>query len=133
MIRRLVILAAATLAAGAITTGGTAMATKGQCNPAPDPYNVTQMTKGNGAVFIELGYGWDGVSVFPDCHGPLVGARVTNSGDTTWYAHLQGQRGQPRTVAILPHATRTYSAAQLSSVGLDTVDDIAGLLLNTTP
>lgn len=110
------------------------MATKGQCDPAPDPYNVQQMSKGNGQVFIEIGYGWDGVSVWPACAGPLVGARVSNtSATTTWYAHLQGRKGQPVTVAIAPNSARTYSASQLSSVGLTTLEDLSDLTLSLVP
>lgn len=110
------------------------MATKGQCNPAPDPYNVQQQGKGDGDVLVWIAYGWDGVSIYPDCHGPLVGARTQNTSPTvTWYVHLLGRRGQPVTVAIPPNSTRTYSATQLSNVGLDSVDDISDLTLTKTP
>ena len=133
--RRFITIAAAVAALGGATTfGGTAMATKGSCDPAPDPYNVQQMSKGNGEVFVELAYGWDGVSVFPYCVGPMVGARVSNTSVVnTWYAHLEGKKGKPVTIAIPPNSSRTYSASQLASVGLSTLADIAGLTLTLTP
>jgi hypothetical protein len=131
--RRILITLMAAVAVAFAIPGG-AMATHGNCDPSPDPYNIQQQTKANGEVLIWVAYGWDGVSVYPDCHGPLVGARVQNTSlTTTWYAHLEGRKGQPVTVAILPNATKTYSAAQLSSVGLNTVDDISGLTLTTSP
>lgn len=108
----------------------------GVCDPSPDPYNIQQQTKANGEVLIWIAYGWDGVSVYPDCQGPLVGARVQNTnqvGGTVWYAHLEGKKNHPITVAIQPGPAATYSAAQLAAVGLSTVDDIAGLTLTQSP
>jgi hypothetical protein len=131
--RRVLIMLTAAMSAAAITNGGTAMATKGSCDPAPDLFNVQTLSKGNGTVTIDIRYGWDGVSAYPDCQGPLIRVRVTNTGAQTWYAHLQGRRGQPRTVAIEPGAARNYTGTQLASVGLETVDDISDLTLTTTP
>lgn len=110
-----------------------ARATKGQCDPAPEPYNVQSMTKGNGTVMIEARYGWDGVSVWPECAGPILRIRVTNSGTETWYAHLVGRRGQPRTIEIPPGTARNYSGSQLTNVGIETLDDLAELTLTRTP
>lgn len=110
-----------------------ARATKGSCDPAPDPYNVQTLTKGNGTVTIDIRYGWDGVSVWPECAGPILRIRVTNTGNQTWYAHLQGRRGQPVTIAIEPGAARNYSGSQLAQVGLVTVADISDLTLTLTP
>lgn len=122
---------------GALLAGGLAVpqarATKGNCDPAPDPYNIQRMTKGNDTVLIEIRYGWDGVSVYPECAGPIIRIRVTNTGDETWYAHVEGRKGQPRTIAIEPGAARNYTGAQLASVGIETLDDLAGLSLTRTP
>lgn len=104
------------------------------CNPAPDPYHVVQYSKGNGEVFVEVGYGWDGISVFPNCQGPLVGARVSNLSQTrTWYAVFTRPRGGVRVITFAPGTVQTYSAAQLSSVGLDTREDINAFALTLTP
>lgn len=111
-----------------------ARAAKGSCNPAPDPYHVVQYSKGNGEVFVEVGYGWDGVSVFPACKGPLVGARVSNtSAVTTWYAVFTRPRGGVRVIEFPPGTQRTYTATQLSAVGLDTREDIDAFQLTRTP
>lgn len=119
-----------------LIAGGSAMpqparATKGTCNPAPDPYNVREMAKG--PVFISVGYGWDGVSIWPECAGPLVGARVTNTGTTSWYARFPKARGGYRSIELPAGETKTYSAAQLASVGLVSLDDIEDLVLRQAP
>lgn len=109
------------------------MATKGQCDPAPAQFNTQSMSKANGAVTIDIRYGWDGVSVWPDCHGPIIRIRVTNTGSETWYAHLTGRRGQPVTIAIDPGTARNYTGTQLATVGIETLDDLAELTLTSTP
>jgi hypothetical protein len=103
------------------------------CNPAPDPYHVIQMAKANGAVFVEVGYGWDGISVYPNCVGPIVGARVTNNDTKPWYAWFPKARGGFRTVTLPAGEARTYSAAQLAAVGLVTLEDISAVTLRDTP
>jgi hypothetical protein len=110
-----------------------ARATKGQCDPAPDPYNIQSMTKGNGTVTIEARYGWDGVSVWPECAGPILRIRVTNSGTETWYAHLVGRKGTPRTITIAPGVDRTIQGGQLAQVGIETLDDLSDLTLTRIP
>lgn len=110
-----------------------ARAAKGSCDPAPAQFNTQSMTKANGAVTIDVRYGWDGVSVWPDCQGPIISIRVTNTGTETWYAHLTGRRGQPRTIAIDPGTDRIISGAQLATVGITTLDDLAELTLTRIP
>lgn len=115
-----------------------AKATKGTCDPAPDPYNVTQVQKGNGDVFVEVAWGWDGVSTIETgCQGPLVGARVTNKSlTTTWYAVFprpNRPKADPIVITFPPGFTKTYSAAQLSQVGLVTKDDVTNFQLTSIP
>ena len=128
-------IAAALVLAGAVSevTVPLARATKGSCDPAPDPYNIQSQTKANGEISIEIRYGWDGVSVFPNCAGPILRVRVTNTGVQTWYAHLEGRKGKPVTIAIPPGTARNYSGTQLAQVGLVTLDDITDLTLTLTP
>lgn len=130
---RIILTTLVTALAVAWSIPGGAMATKGQCDPAPDPYNIQSQTKGNGEVAIEIRYGWDGVSVWPECAGPVLRVRVTNTGTQTWYAHLQGRKARPVTVAIEPGAARNYSGTQLAQVGLVTLDDLSDLTLTLTP
>lgn len=109
------------------------MATKGSCDPAPDPYNVITMTKGNGTVTIDVRWTWDGVSVFPNCAGPILRIRVTNTGDQTWYAHVERRRGGTRTIAIEPGAAQNYTGTQLANAGIETLADLDELTLTLTP
>lgn len=116
------------------STAGTAMATKGQCDPAPAAFNTQTMTLANGEITVDIRYGWDGVSVFPSCVGPILRIRVQNLSDVrTWYAHVQGRRGQPQTIAIPPGDTSIYSGAALANHGITTLDDIADLTIDQNP
>lgn len=110
------------------------MATKGQCDPAPAAFNSQTMALANGEITVDIRYGWDGVSVFPDCQGPIIRIRVQNlSQVTTWYAHVEGKRGQPQTIAIPPGDTSIYSGQALANHGITTLDDIANLTIDQNP
>lgn len=130
---RIILIAAA---AFAVAIGGSSMpahAAPPTCDPAPAAYHVTQIAKANGSIFVEIGWAWDGVSVQPDCTGPLVGARVRNTGTQTWYARFPRTHGGVRVITIAAGSTQTYTAAQLASVGIDTIGDIVDLQLSLTP
>jgi hypothetical protein len=92
---------------------------------------------GNGAVVVDAKYGWDGVSVFPDCDGPLLGAHVTNvTPDQTWYAVFPRPRrpkAPPIVITITPGFDTTYTAQQLAAVGLATITDLAAFDITQTP
>lgn len=124
---------AAALFAAALIAPGSAMATKGSCDPSPDPFNEVTLTKGNGTVTIDTRWTWDGVSVYPECDGPIIRIRVTNTGQQTWYAHVQRRRGGTRAVAIEPGADRSYTGAQLAQVGIETIQDLDELTLTLVP
>lgn len=109
---------------------------KGNCNPAPDAYNQQVLALGNGAIQVDAHYGWDGVSVFPDCNGPLLSAHVTNATvDQTWYAVFPRPRrpkAPPIVITMGPGFDQTYTQQQLSSVGLDTIQDLQDFTLTQT-
>lgn len=106
---------------------------KGSCDPSPDPYNQMTLTKGDGTVTVDVRYGWDGVSVYPNCAGPVLQIRYVNTGTVTWYARLPRKtRGQ--TWVTIPLGTdQTVTGNALRQAGLDTIDAIADLVLTTTP
>ena len=104
----------------------------GTCDPASrgDTWNSGQLTIDGGAVTVDYRYGWDGVSVRPDCVGPLNRVRVTNTTtDVTYYAHFKGRRGQPKVLEIPPGFVNTYNSGQLSSRGFEDNTDLEGLLI----
>jgi hypothetical protein len=102
------------------------------------------LSKGDGAVTVDVRYGWDGVSTKETgCDGPLVqgtgGAanrwaiRVVNNDTATWYLHTVGKRGQPRNLPFAAGSTSTYTVAQAASAGYETASDIADITLTTSP
>jgi hypothetical protein len=106
---------------------------KGVCDPAPDPWHEEALALFNGAIDVSFRWTWDGESVFPDCDGPLVGARVRNTGEQSYYVHLTGRRGQARVVEIPPGTNMVRNAQWLSQRGLDTRSDLYELMITDTP
>lgn len=117
-----------------------AMATKGSC--AVDPtigFNEETLAKGNGAIQVDVQFGWDNVSVFPTCDGPLFNAHVTNTTSganaQTWYAVFprpHRPHGNPIVITMGPGFDQTYTAQQLSAVGLSSFSDIDAFDLTQT-
>lgn len=116
----------------------------GTCDPASrgDPYNSQTLSMGNGAVTAEIRYGWDGVSVLPDCDGPLVNGsgtgnvwaiRVTNNDSVSWWVHTIGKRGQPHNTEFTPGSVTTFTKNQAANNGYDSISDFDELTLTTSP
>jgi hypothetical protein len=117
----------------------------GTCDPASrgDAFNVLQLAVGNGDVMVTIRYGWDGVSVRPDCDGPLVNGTgpasnkwavsYANLGPTTYYMHIEGRNGTPRTLTLNPGQSGTLTATQCANNGYGTAADFDGLTLTTAP
>jgi hypothetical protein len=107
---------------------------KGVCDPSPDAHNVVEMDIENGACQARFLWDWDGVSVFPECAGPLFRARVrNNTANVTYYAHFIGRKGTPRTVDITPGMDETRNAAWLAQRGLDEYSDLASFTIDRNP
>ena len=112
------------------------------CDPAAYglTFNTTMLlTLG---VSIEVRWDWDGVSVFPDCDGPLVNGggangnwavRVENPTGVPYYAHTTRRNGQPATYTLQPGQTVTLTANQMASAGYSLYSDFSDLTLTTTP
>jgi hypothetical protein len=118
----------------------------GTCDPATrgEPYNVQQMSKGNGKVTITVRYGWDGVSVKETgCDGPLINGtgvvanrwavQVVNNDTVPWWVHTIGKRGQPRNYQFDAGSTTKFTANQAGNNGYDTISDFDSLTLTTSP
>lgn len=116
----------------------------GTCDPATrgDPFNVLEMAVGNGDVMVTIRYGWDGVSVRPECDGPLVNGTGSgnvwaiayqNLGSITYYLHTVGRNGQARTFTLNPGASGTLTKNQAASQGYVNRSDCDELNLTTTP
>ena len=100
----------------------------------PDTYHSQTLSKGDGTVTVDIRYGWDGISVWPVCVGPIHRVRVTNTGTLTWYLRVPRARGTGTQLLTLdPGTTDTYTGAQLTSRGIDTLADIGDMTLSLTP
>lgn len=111
---------------------------EGTCDPASrgQAYNETSMAQGyNGEVQITFRFGWDGVSVRPDCVGPVTYILGTNnSTTTTYYAHMKGRRNNPITISLAPGETKEETNRQrIRNLGLETNQDVEGLSITTDP
>lgn len=76
------------------------------------------------------------------CKGPLVDGTGTgnvwaiawsNTGDTNYYLHTKGRRGQPRRVTFNAGQSGTFTKAQAASAGYDDNHDFSDLVLSSDP
>ncbi|HEY9418111.1 MAG TPA: hypothetical protein VIQ30_25405 [Pseudonocardia sp.] len=104
---------------------------EGTCDPATRGAAYNEFVQMSGPVTIYGRYGWDGVSVKPDCDGPVLLLRGTNASATeTWYVHFKGRRGTWRAVPLAPGETREVTANnQLRQLGLADASDLEGIYI----
>lgn len=118
----------------------------GTCDPASrgDAFNARTLSMANGAITIDIRYGWDGVSTRDTgCDGPLVNGtggaanrwavQVVNNDTISWWVHTFGKRGQPHNYEFTAGSTTQFTANQASSNGYDTISDFDTLTLTTSP
>ena len=106
----------------------------GTCDPASrgEPYNTVTLEmpapNGTGSVLIDIRYGWDGVSVRPNCNGPVSRLRTRNTSTQPAWALLPLKKRGDTWVQIAPGTDVTVTAAgQLSNLGLSTYADVQGV------
>lgn len=98
------------------------------CDPGPGGFNVTQLSKDNGRATVTIRSTWDGVSVWPRCDGPIVDVTLRNTSPRAWLLTLPVGRAS-KTRLVSSSINRVYSGAQLATIGLITVSDVAGLIM----
>lgn len=129
--------AAFVLAAAPVSLVAPASAAPGTCDPATRGMAYNEVQQDQGPVVIYARFTWDGVSVMPDCDGPIILLRGTNMSATeTWYVHFQGRKGTWRTVTLTPGISlQVTSSGQLRQLGLPDASDLAGLYItqSSTP
>lgn len=95
------------------------------CDPGPGNFNVTELSKDNGRATITIRSTWDGVSVWPNCDGPIVDITFRN---TSAYTHIvtfpNGRAAKTRSMA--PGVNRVLSGSQLTTAGLVALADTYG-------
>lgn len=100
----------------------------GTCDPGPGNYNETVLSKDNGRATITIRSTWDGVSVWPDCDGPIVDVTFRNTSPHAWLLSFPaGRAAKTRTLAS--GANRVWTGAQLTTIGLLTASDVVGLMM----
>ena len=106
--------------------------THGSCDPSPNPFQTTVLSKDNGRVTFTCRWAWDGVSTPPNCQGPIEDVRVQNTGPNVWILSLPNGQTQ-KTRELLPGTDRTFSGQQLAGVGLLVASDIEGVNMTLAP
>lgn len=113
----------------------------GTCDPATrgDAFNSGELAIEQseafprGAVLLSYRYGWDGVSVMPDCVGPLLRVRVENFTAATYYGHFKGRRGTWRRVTLNPNEARNIGQQALTNAGFTDNTDLEALYITQDP
>lgn len=106
------------------------MAKNVDCSSAPDAFhNVTLESAG---VLVDVQWQWDGVSVRPDCDGPVQSMRVRNTNSTDRWAFLPNTKVGPRSVQIPAGTDRTLNKGQCNNAGLSTFSDARDVLVTIT-
>lgn len=117
----------------------------GTCDPATrgQAFSVLQLAVANGDVMLTIRFGWDGVSVRPNCDGPLINGtgvasnrwavQAQNLSQTTYYAHTIRKNGQLARYTLGPGATGNVTVAQASANGYTAASDFGSLSMSTDP
>lgn len=108
------------------------------CDPAQwgMPYVEDNLAQGeHGEVLVTYRYNWDGVSVKPDCNGPIIYLAGRNdSAVVTYYAHFQGRGGTTRHLEMPPGSFYEENRRQrLINLGFVNRLDMDGLVIDTFP
>ncbi len=111
----------------------------GTCDPATrgQAYNAVTLEKpapnGSGSVLIDIHFGWDGVSVRPNCNGPVSYLRARNTSNMSAWALLPMKKRGSKWVQADPGTDVTTTAAgQLSNLGLSSYQDVLGVDITFT-
>ena len=108
----------------------------GTCNPASrgDTFNSVTIEEHapnfSGSILVDVKFGWDSVSIRPDCDGPVASIRLRNTSTQTAWADLPNKKRGNRWVAINPGTDATTSQAnQLRNLGLENYADVLGVAI----
>lgn len=102
----------------------------GTCDPATRgaAFNEFEVDWFGGAVLVRGRYGWDGVSVKPDCDGPLTQITGINTTPaTTYFAWFKGKDGTARSITMAPGFNQTITNPQLRNQGFRNYSDVDGI------
>lgn len=106
----------------------------GTCDPASrgEAFNQIALEQplpdGSGSILVDGRWGWDGVSVRPNCDGPVASLRTRNTGTSPAWALLPNKKRTPAWVQIAPGTDVTITTkGTLSNLGLSNYTDVIGV------
>lgn len=104
---------------------------KGVCDPSPAPTNTLNLAVLDGLVSVTVESEWDGISVYPNCDGPVVSVRIRNLTDGSVSAMLpNARRASGRVYTAQPGLDMTITApGTLKSFGYETIQDMGDLTI----
>lgn len=83
----------------------------------------------SGYVLLDIRYTHDGVSVRPNCDGPITRLRTRNTSQQTAWAVLPNKRKSPQWVQIDPGTDVSITnQGTLNQIGVETFSDAAGVV-----
>lgn len=88
----------------------------------------TVLSKDNGRATITVNATWDGVSVWPDCDGPIVDVSFRNTSPHAWLLSLPFGRAT-KTRVVASSSNRVFTGTQLATLGLVALTDLTGLTM----
>lgn len=91
---------------------------------------VTVLSKDEGRATITIRATWDGISVWPDCDGPIVDVTFRNTSPHAWLLSFPVGRAS-KTRVLASAANRMFTGSQLTTIGLINVSDIAELTMTS--
>jgi len=98
------------------------------CDPGPNAYNVTTLSKDDGRATVTIRSTWDGISTWPNCDGPIVDVALRNTSPHAWLLSLPFGRAS-KTRAVPSSINRVYTGSQLATIGLVVASDLAELTM----
>lgn len=106
------------------------MSPKGTCDPGPGLSNEQRIQPGDG-IFIDVFYGWDHVSIWPNCDGPIESVHLVNQSGQSWWVHVpQGRKS--KAIQVTTGTDLMITGPQLATIGLETLADLSGLIWRPT-
>jgi hypothetical protein len=108
----------------------------GTCASLDNPYLAITYEKpapGGGSVLIDCHFHHDGVSVRPNCDGPVIFLRVRNNSTVTAWALLPNKKQGNKWLQGDPGTdVTTTNSGQLANLGLSNASDVAGVRITFT-
>lgn len=86
-----------------------------------------------GYVLIDCAFTWDGLSIWPDCNGPVTSLRTRNTGTSTAWALLPDKKKGNLWVQLDPGTDVTITQkGTLSNLGLSNALDVKSVRFSYT-